>query len=325
MIEISNLKKTYKISKRKRGLPGRIANLFFPKYDRKKAVDDISFRIAKGEAVGFIGPNGAGKSTTIKMMSGILYPDEGKITINGLNPHKNRIEYVSQIGVVFGQKTQLSWDLPIIDSYELLKRVYSIPKEIYEKNLALFIDLLDMNKFIHQPVRQLSLGQRMRADIAAAFLHNPKLVFLDEPTIGLDVVAKEKIREFIRYINKEKDVTIIFTTHDMKDIEQTCDRLIIIDNGKKIYDDSFDLIKDKYSSERCMTVEFEKAYDNILIDYANVKNINDYKKEIRFNINDISVKELINKINKDYDVKDFKINEIDIDDIVIKIYEAGTI
>lgn len=325
MIKVNNLKKTYKISKRKRGLPGRIADLFFPKYENKKAVDGISFEITKGEAVGFIGPNGAGKSTTIKMLSSILYPDEGEILVDGLNPHKNRREYVSQIGVVFGQKTQLSWDLPVIDSFELLRRIYSIPKEQYLKNLELFTSLLDMEKFINQPVRQLSLGQRMRADIAAAFLHSPKIVFLDEPTIGLDVVAKDKIRQFIRYINKHNEVTIIFTTHDMKDIEQTCNRLIIIDNGSKIYDGSFDSIKSKFNSYRSMIVEFDEAYGEIAIDRTNIININDYKKEIKFNISEISTKDLINKLNETYSVKDFKINEIDIDDIVIKIYETGAI
>lgn len=325
LIKVENLKKIYKISERKRGLPGRIANIFHPKYKKKIAVNGISFTINAGEAVGFIGPNGAGKSTTIKMLSGILYPDDGSIDVNGLSPNKNRTKYVQNIGVVFGQKSQLQWDLPVIDSYELLRRIYSIPKEKYLDRLEQFKEILDLESFINQPVRQLSLGQRMRADIAAAFLHKPKLVFLDEPTIGLDVVAKEKIRNFIRHINKEDKTTIIFTTHDMKDIVETCDRLIIIDKGHIIYDGSFDNIKDKFNSERCMSIEFNKKYENLNINNVSVKNINDYKKEIRFNINDISVKDLINEINNKFEVKDFTIGEVDIDDIVIKIYEEGVI
>lgn len=322
-IEVKELKKTYKISERKRGLLGRIANLIIPKYKNKIAVDGINFQINEGEAVGFIGPNGAGKSTTIKMLSGILYPDNGSIDVNGLSPYRNRKVYVSQIGVVFGQKSQLSWDLPVIDSFELLRRIYSIPKKVYQEKLNHFKQILGIEAFINQPVRQLSLGQRMRADIAAAFLHSPKIIFLDEPTIGLDVVAKEKIREFIRFINHETKTTIIFTTHDMKDIEQTCNRLIIIDKGKIIYDGDFNSIKDKYCAERCLTIEFSEKYNKIEIENVSIKNINDYKMEIRFNINKISVKDLIKNINNQYNVRDFIIREIDIDEIVIKIYEAG--
>ena len=325
LIKVENLKKVYKISERKRGLPGKIANLFVPKFKKKVAVDGISFTINEGEAVGFIGPNGAGKSTTIKMLSGILYPDEGTIDVNGLSPYKNRTKYVANIGVVFGQKSQLQWDLPVIDSFELLRRIYSIPKSDYEARLNQFRELLDLDSFIKQPVRQLSLGQRMRADIAAAFLHSPKIIFLDEPTIGLDVVAKEKIRNFIRYINKETSTTIIFTTHDMKDISETCDRLIIIDKGHIIYDGKFDEIVNKFSSERCMVIEFATKYESIDIDNVDIKDINEYKKEIRFNTNIKPIKELINEINNKYEVKDFTVNEVDIDDIVIKIYETGEI
>ena len=232
IIRAKGIKKTFKVNKRSKGLPSAIANLFVPKYTEKRAVDGIDFEIKKGEAVGFIGANGAGKSTTIKMLSGILYPDSGEIEALGYIPYKNRKKYVSNIGVVFGQKSQLSWDLPVIDSFELLKHIYKIPENLYKENLKKFTEMLDMESFIEQPVRQLSLGQRMRADIVAALLHSPELVFFDEPTIGLDVVAKERIREFIRYINKEQKVTMIFTTHDMKDIEETCGRMLLIDKGK---------------------------------------------------------------------------------------------
>ena len=233
MIEVEGLKKYYKIAKRDKGLMQTMRGLFKRKYEIRKAVDDISFQIKKGEIVGFIGPNGAGKSTTIKMLSGILYPDEGKLGVNGFVPYKQRKQYVKNIGVVFGQKTQLNWDLPLIESFELMKFIYKIPQEKYEENLHKFVKLLDMEDFINQPVRQLSLGQRMRGDIVAALLHSPEVVFFDEPTIGLDVVAKEKIRDFIKYMNKTEQTTIIFTTHDMQDIEKVCDRLIIIDSGKR--------------------------------------------------------------------------------------------
>ncbi len=261
IIKLSEVRKSFKISKRANGLPGHIANLFVPKFDMKKAVDDISFEIYKGEAVGFIGANGAGKSTTIKMMSGILYPDSGEIQIAGFIPYKQRKSYVSNIGAVFGQKSQLTWDLPVIDSYELLKNIYRIPEDAYRKNLKMFTDLLDLSSFIEQPVRQLSLGQRMRADIAASLLHSPGIVFFDEPTIGLDVVAKERIREFVRYINKEQKVTIIFTTHDMQDIEKTCGRIIIIDTGKKIFDGSVGELMNLSSEDMDIESIVRKIYE----------------------------------------------------------------
>ena len=261
LIEVKGISKTFKISKRSKGIPSILANVFKPKYEYKKAVNDISFCINEGEIVGFIGPNGAGKSTTVKMLSGILYPDSGEIQIAGFTPYKQREEYVANIGVVFGQKSQLAWDLPVIDSFELLKHIYKIPNDMYNENLKKFTELLDMSGFINQPVRQLSLGQRMRADIVAALLHSPKIVFFDEPTIGLDVVGKERIREFIRYLNEKQGITMIFTTHDMQDIEKTCNRLIIIDKGEKIYDDSLAGIKEKYGILREIDVEFAGDFD----------------------------------------------------------------
>ena len=192
-IEVKNISKTYKVSKRKSGVPGMVANLFMPKFEKKEAVKDVSFTIEMGEMVGFVGPNGAGKSTTIKMLSGILYPDSGEIKVSGLIPYKQRKDYVGRIGVVFGQKSQLQWDLPVIDSFELLKAIYSIPDDVYKKNLNRFTEMLSMDKFLKQPVRQLSLGQRMRADIAAALLHSPEIVFFDEPTIGVFIVIRPEL------------------------------------------------------------------------------------------------------------------------------------
>ena len=306
MIEVEGLKKYYKIAKRDKGLMQTMRGLFKRKYEIRKAVDDISFQIKKGEIVGFIGPNGAGKSTTIKMLSGILYPDEGKLGVNGFVPYKQRKQYVKNIGVVFGQKTQLNWDLPLIESFELMKFIYKIPQEKYEENLHKFVKLLDMEDFINQPVRQLSLGQRMRGDIVAALLHSPEVVFFDEPTIGLDVVAKEKIRDFIKYMNKTEQTTIIFTTHDMQDIEKVCDRLIIIDSGKKVYDGSIDEIKTKYA--------YSKTVEMLLEDGT---------KQIQtFDVRKVPMNEVMEKLFAQYHIKDIAICEPEIDAIIRDIYEG---
>ena len=263
IIEVDGVKKYYKIAKREKGFFQTVKHLFHREYEVRKAVDDISFSIKKGEIVGFIGPNGAGKSTTIKMLSGILYPDAGTVKVNGFIPWKQRKQYVKNIGVVFGQKSQLNWDLPLIESFELMRYIYRIPKKKYEENLEKFTKLLDMESFINQPVRQLSLGQRMRGDIVASLLHSPEIVFFDEPTIGLDVVAKEKIREFIKYMNKTEQTTIIFTTHDMQDVEKVCERLIIIDLGKKIFDGSIDEIKQKYANSKSIKIQLEDGEKQI--------------------------------------------------------------
>lgn len=323
IIKVSELKKTFKVTKRAKGLPGTIANLFVPKYTIKEAVNSISFEIKKGEAVGFVGMNGAGKSTTIKMLSGILYPDSGKVEILGYIPYKQRKQYVSRIGVVFGQKSQLSWDLPVIDSFELLKRIYRIPEVKYKENLQRFKELLDMFSFIEQPVRQLSLGQRMRADIAAALLHSPELVFFDEPTIGLDVLAKEKIREFVRYINKEQQVTMIFTTHDMKDIEQTCHRMILIDAGRILYDGGVNEIIGKYGKERKLIVEFTENYKIEDIPDVVIEDKDENKKIFSFNSGKVAMNKLMSYLSNTYNIKDFTVKEMEIDAIVRQIYEGG--
>lgn len=307
MIEVSNVKRYYKITKRKEGMGNSLKHLLRREYVVKKAVDDISFTIKKGEIVGFIGPNGAGKSTTIKMLSGILYPDDGSVIIDGFVPYKQRKQYVKNIGVVFGQKSQLNWDLPLIESFELMRYIYKIPKDLYEENLQTFTRLLDMEDFINQPVRQLSLGQRMRGDIVAALLHSPEIVFFDEPTIGLDVVAKEKIRNFIKYMNETRQTTIIFTTHDMQDIEKVCQRLIIIDSGKKVYDGSIQGIKDKYASIKNIELLME-----------------DGRKEVRtFDTKEQPMNQIMSAIFADSQVKDISICEPDIDEIIRDIYEGN--
>lgn len=306
IIEVKDIKKYYKVAKREQGLFAAITNLFHRKYEIKKAVDDISFSIKKGEIVGFIGPNGAGKSTTIKMLSGILYPDEGDVKINGYIPYKQRKQYVKNIGVVFGQKSQLHWDLPLIESFELMKYIYKIPQDVYEENLHKFTRLLDMEDFINQPVRQLSLGQRMRGDIVAALLHSPEIVFFDEPTIGLDVVAKEKIREFVKYMNETEQTTIIFTTHDMQDIEKVCERLIIIDAGNKIYDGSIEEIKSKYANTKTIEILLENG-----------------QKEIKtFQVNETPMNEVMEQLFSEHCIKDISICEPEIDGIIRDIYEG---
>ena len=306
MISVQNVKKYYRVAKREKGFGQTLASLFHRKYEIKKAVNDIGFTIKKGEIVGFIGPNGAGKSTTIKMLSGILYPDAGDIKVKGYIPYKQRKQYVKNIGVVFGQKSQLNWDLPLVESFELMKYIYKIPQKLYEENLHKFIKLLDMEEFINQPVRQLSLGQRMRGDIVAALLHSPDIVFFDEPTIGLDVVAKEKIREFIKIMNQTEKTTIIFTTHDMQDIEKVCNRLIIIDAGKKVFDGGIEEIKAKYAHSKTIEMLLEDGTTKLHT----------------FDVNKYAMNEVIEQLFTQYAIKDISIREPEIDAIIRDIYEG---
>ena len=324
-IQVENVSKTFRINKRAAGVSGMLANLIAPKYEIKQAVKDVSFTIEKGEMVGFIGPNGAGKSTTIKMLSGILFPDKGQIKVNGYTPYKQRKEYVGKIGVVFGQKSQLQWDLPVIDSYELLKAIYRVSDEDYKKNLSRFTEMLDMGSFINQPVRQLSLGQRMRADIVAALLHSPEIVFFDEPTIGVDVVGKETIRNFIRELNEEDEVTMIFTTHDMQDIEKTCKRLIIIDEGSKVYDGSLLGIREKYGTTRQLDVEFDSYCEVEPIDRVEIHKLDELdgrKKRFVFENKEVQINELMNHLLTQYNVRDINISEPEIEGIIRKIYNG---
>jgi ABC-2 type transport system ATP-binding protein len=324
IIQVDNLIKDYKQNVRKKGLIGSIQSLLVPEYKVKRAVENISFSINKGDMVGFIGPNGAGKSTTVKMLTGILSPTSGTININGMSPQKDRKKVAAKIGVVFGQRSQLWWDLPVADTYDLLKYIYKIPAKDYDDNMKLFDELLGLHEFISQPVRQLSLGQRMRADIAAALLHNPEIVLFDEPTIGLDVVAKEKIREFIKCINAEKDTTMLFTTHDMMDIEKTCKRMIIIDQGTIIYDGTVDQIKDRYGKDRTLIVEFAEKYSNISLPYGvEIVQQEENKKWLKFRKDDIQISGLISELTQKYSILDLTISEPEIEGIIREIYEGG--
>lgn len=260
IIEVKDLVKTYKTIEKQDGLLGYFKNLIKPKYKEFTAVNNINFEVEEGELVGYIGENGAGKSTTIKMLTGLLTPTSGKVIVNGIVPNEKRMQNNQNIGAVFGQKTQLWWDLPVIESFRLIKKMYQIPEGEYRKNLKKFTQVLELNELLEKQVKNLSLGQKMRCEIAATFLHNPKIVYLDEPTIGLDVLVKENIRNFIKEINKEKNTTIILTTHDLKDIEDVCNRIILLDKGQIIYDGE----KEK----------FKKIYGNKIIAEFIVKNKN---------------------------------------------------
>lgn len=325
LIEVRNISKTFRVSKRAKGIPGMVANLFVPRYEKREAVRDVSFSIGRGEMVGFIGPNGAGKSTTVKMLSGILYPDCGQIEVNGFIPYKQRKNYVGNIGVVFGQKSQLQWDLPVIDSFELLKAIYRVPDSVYRKNLDRYTEMLDMGGFLNQPVRQLSLGQRMRADIVAALLHSPEIVFFDEPTIGVDVVGKEKIREFIRELNTQDKVTMLFTTHDMQDIEKTCRRLIIIDKGEKVYDGSLADVRESYGTTRQLDVEFCEDYEIAPIRDVEIHLAGDgnaRKRRFVFENKKVQIQELMRFLLANYSVRDLYVSEPEIESVIRKIYSG---
>lgn len=322
LIEVNNITKSFRVSRRSAGIPGMLANMVLPKFEERKAVNDVSFSIEEGEMVGFIGPNGAGKSTTIKMLSGILCPDKGSIAVNGYVPYQQRKAYVAGIGVVFGQKSQLQWDLPVIDSFELLKAIYRIPEEKYRKNLDRFLEMLDMGSFVNQPVRQLSLGQRMRADIVAALLHSPRIVFFDEPTIGVDVLGKETIREFIRELNAEDQVTMLFTTHDMQDIEKTCKRLIIIDKGVKMYDGSLQEIREKYGTSRQLVVEFGEETAVLPMENVTITDLEDRKKSFVFDNAKININELMSHLLSRYNIRDLTVTEPEIESIIQRMYNG---
>ena len=328
MIKVENLSKEFKISKKYPGFKGALRSFFSTEYTIKKAVDDISFEINDGEIVGYIGANGAGKSTTIKMMTGILTPTSGKVTVNGITPYEKREKNAKNIGVVFGQKTQLWWDLPISETFSLLKDIYDISDNDFEERMNFFKKVLGLEEFFLNPVRTLSLGQRMRADLAAALIHNPKVIYLDEPTIGLDVVVKESVRKAIKEINKKYGTTIILTTHDLNDIEELCNRIIIIDKGKKIYDGEIEGVKEKYGY--LTTVEIQ-VKENINLDkfneFADMKKdeefnllYKDNKLFISFNKNKISSADIIGRTMKKLNVIDFSIKETSIEDIVKKMY-----
>ena len=324
IISVKNLSKTFKKPIREEGLLGMIKSFFSRKYEEVHAVDDISFDIAEGEIVGYIGANGAGKSTTIKMMCGILHPTGGSVSVDGMDFEGHRQEINREMGVVFGQKTQLWWDIPLIETFKILKSIYEVSDEEYEERFGYLCELLDMKPFLNQTVRSLSLGQRMRADFAAALIHSPKIVYLDEPTIGLDVLVKDKIRGAIKELNKKYNITVILTTHDMKDIEELCSRIIIIDKGKILYDGKLTDIKYRFGNTKTIYIP-----NNVTIDEDSLKaefgavtiEAADDRFAIKFSQNDVDLDSMLLYLINNYHIKDFKIEDISIEDITKKLYE----
>ncbi|RSK26275.1 ATP-binding cassette domain-containing protein [Bacillus sp. HMF5848] len=325
MITVENLKKDYKILKRDPGLSGAMKALFYRQYNIKEAVKGVNFSINQGELVGYIGANGAGKSTTIKMLSGILTPSEGMVSVNGIIPYKERQKNARQIGAVFGQRTQLFWDIPVRESYDLLKHIYEVPEEQFKETLNLFTEVLQLSSLLEIPVRQLSLGQKMRCELAAAFLHKPSIVYLDEPTIGLDVAVKNSIRQFIKEMNRKWNTTVLLTTHDMQDIEEICNRIIVIDEGQLVYDGDIQTFKYSYGQKRSISLEMPDTAAFILpleLEYiVDVKESTEHHITISFNKDNMSASDVIGKILRENVVTDITISEPKIETIVEQIYK----
>ncbi len=323
LIQVADLHKEFRVYKHHRGTLGAIRNLFTSEYRTIHAVDGVSFAIEAGELVGYLGPNGAGKSTTIKMLTGILLPTRGEVIIAGRVPWKQRVDHARGIGVVFGQRTNLWWDLPVIESLDLLRYVYRVPDDRYQRNLSQFCELLGLDEFLNTPARSLSLGQRMRADLAAALLHEPRILFLDEPTIGLDVVAKERMRRFIRSINRERGVTVVLTTHDLGDVQKLCARVMMIDHGRLLFDGSPRDLIDRFGGERELVVDFAEDYADAEVDGARIVNRDGRRVTYRFARGAVSASELIQRLSARYRVEDLSVQEPQIEDTVRRIYEQG--
>ena len=355
MIELKNVSKEFVSPKKYPGFKGAIKGLFSNEKVSKLAVDDISFTIEDGEIVGYIGSNGAGKSTTIKMMTGILNPSEGICLVDGIDPSKNRKENAQNIGVVFGQRTQLWWDLPLSESFTILKEIYDVNDEDYAKQMEFLNRVLELDEFFDRPVRTLSLGQRMRADLGAALLHNPKVLYLDEPTIGLDLVVKDNIRKAIKEINEKYHTTVILTTHDIGDIEELCSRIIIIDEGKKIYDGTLENLKDTYGKRRKVSMEVRKpevlqelslaeqmnkmgtntirrdgdsesnfACSITEADYEAVLDVESKTYTVSFDKHKIQVPQILSAVMELTEVTDIKLQETELAEIVKEIYNKGS-
>lgn len=321
IISVQNLEKIYTVQRHYPGLRGALRGLFSREVRKIRAVNGISFEVQKGELVGYLGPNGAGKSTTLKILSGLLVPTQGEVRANGYIPWEDRQAYVATIGAVFGQRTTLWWDLPVIESLDLLRHIYKIPENRYYQNFQEFRKLLDLDPFLHTPVRSLSLGQRMRADLAAALLHDPALVFLDEPTIGLDVVARERIRQFIRRINRERGVTILLTTHDLQDIEKLCERVIIIDQGKLLYDGDLTALGDRFGGQRRLVVDFAEDYADPVVEGARLVEVEGSRATYEFERGAVTASDLIGRLSDRYRLVDLQVREPDIEETIRRIYE----
>ena len=319
-VELRDLRKTFSV--RRRRAEARGVGRMFRRRSDVHAVDGVSFEVAEGEMVGYVGPNGAGKSTTVKMLTGILVPTSGHVRVAGFEPSRQRTTLARRIGVVFGQRTQLWWDLPLRDSFELLRHVYRVPDATFERSMASFGDVLELGEFIDTPVRQLSLGQRMRGDLAAALLHDPAVVFLDEPTIGLDIVAKARIREFLADVNRERGTTVLLTTHDMADIERLCRRMLIIDHGHVIYDGELQALKHRFGRETVLVVDLEEAGEPLQVEGAEVTAVDGPRQWLRFRRDEVTAAEVIARVTASVRIRDLALEEPAIEDVVRRIYEG---
>lgn len=320
MIAVHNLCKTFRVAKRNAGLKEAWKALFRREHEIVHALEDVSFTIEDGEMIGYIGPNGAGKSSTIKILSGILTPDSGTCIVNGRVPWKERRAHVSEIGVVFGQRSQLFWDVPVIDTFELLKEVYRIPERKYKSNLDRLVALLDLKDILRTPTRQLSLGQRMRCEIAASLLHSPKILFLDEPTIGLDATAKIAVREFIKTINREQKTTVILTTHDMQDIEALTERILLIGRGRILLDGTLSDLKERYSETKTVIIKYQGDHF-LLPDGAKVVERINGHATVAVNVKEVSASAVISSIVNQVEVQDISVQDISLDKLVVELYK----
>lgn len=330
LISLNDLCKDFYVLNRREGVAGAIKDLFSRDYKTIKAVNNINLEIEPGEIIGFLGPNGAGKSTTIKMMTGVMNPTSGKVIIDGMDPFKERRRFSQNIGVVFGQRSQLWWELPVIESFKLLKEMYKVSDKEYNDNMAMFSDVVEIGDFLNRPVKTLSLGQRMLCEIIASLLHSPKIVFLDEPTIGLDVMIKSNIRELIKELNRKKLVTIILTTHDMGDIDALCERIVIIDNGKKIYDGNIERIKELYGGYRTIKVNlldasmaesFSKEITNECKDSISISDYDNGWITVEVIAEKAEFLNVLNTIMRSEYIKDIKSEDISTESAIKKIYE----
>ncbi|HHJ9483786.1 TPA: ATP-binding cassette domain-containing protein [Streptococcus pyogenes] len=324
MIEVSHLQKNFSKTIKEPGLKGALKSFVHPQREIFEAVKDLSFEVPKGQILGFIGANGAGKSTTIKMLTGILKPTSGYCRINGKIPQDNRQDYVKDIGVVFGQRTQLWRDLALQETYAVLKEIYDVPEKDFRKRMDFLNEVLELNEFIKDPVRTLSLGQRMRADIAASLLHNPKVLFLDEPTIGLDVSVKDNIRRAITQINQEEETTILLTTHDLSDIEQLCDRIIMIDKGQEIFDGTVTQLKQTFGKMKSLSFELEAGQEEVVSQFLGLPDItverHELTLEIQYDSSRYQTADVIQRTMADFVVRDLKMTDADIEDIIRRFY-----
>jgi ABC-2 type transport system ATP-binding protein len=325
VIVVEDIRKEFRTYKRLKGRFAAVRTLFTRQQEIKKAVDGISFTVDRGEIVGYVGPNGAGKSTTVKILSGILVPTSGAVTVSGIVPYEDRRRNAMHIGVVFGQRTQLWWDIPLRESYELLKAMYRVPDDVYKQNIEEFTEVLGIGDLMDTAVRQLSLGQRMRGDLAASLLHNPDILYLDEPTIGLDIVAKQKIREFVEMINSRRGVTIILTTHDLTDIERLSHRMMIIDKGKLIYEGSAAALKAQVAGDRVLVVDLAdgEAQAEVSLPVGEVERCDGGRLRIKFDRNKATASEMISMVSERYAIHDLTVEEPEIESVIRRIYEEG--